>query len=252
MYHLAAYYKDITTATLMELEEVPDGIFASTNKHLQPPADAQLIWAYAAGSALERVQIETPFLRQVVSPWIRPIANSLVPISLPEVAWYLDTTFRFRALEEIIVRGYQASGGNDDTVVLLAIGDSLQPVPGGMYYTLRGTVAPAYTAFVWNLIPPSDITWDVQLPQGRYALCGIDAIASEGIGLRTTFDGQFYRPGVLTSAALVDLHDPKFTDHRVGKFGEFPQTNFPRFELFPSATNAAGDLEIYMQLVKVA
>lgn len=247
MFHIVAYRASIADSTLAELAAVNDNIMTIQNNHILPQEDMQVFWAYVGGANVQRLRLNTPFLRQVTPTWIIPVSTALVPPTRPAVAFYFNNPLKLRALEEIAVEAFQNSGGAQVNCLIAAIGPRTEPIPPGPIYVLRGTATTTLTANAWT--PIGAITWDTVLPQGRYAVVGLEVQGATLQSMRMTFDGQFYRPGVLGKVAITDQNHQYFYDRRMGKLGEFTTTNFPRFEAIATAADTAQ--EIRMELVKL-
>lgn len=242
-----AYSKSTDATVDVDTTPVQDDIMSIINNHFQPQTDVQLVAAMALGTTLLRSRIVTPTLRQVSSPYIRPVNHANLPITLPGVADYRHNTLTLKALEEIQVLTTQSAAGPTVVNVGLLVADQpVTPAPNGNIVTMRGTGATTVTANAWTSCP---ITWADTLPAGRYACVGLQAAGATAILSRMVFNGQFFRPGCLAQTNVWDNGHPMFRMGNIGVFGYFDSTRMPTIQFLCDSADTSQ--EVYMDIVRI-
>jgi hypothetical protein len=246
-YHLTAWSSS-NAAGPAEVVPVPDGIMTISNAHILPQQDASLIFAAGMSALLLRVQIVTATLRQITSPFITPLIGAAVPGSTINISDYRRRPLLLKRLEEIQLLATNSGAGPSQTTVLagLAFG-GIAPAPNGTPFTLRGVSTTAAVANAWSQIT---ITWQDVLPMGVYSVVGMRHISTNGQGARIIFEGQYYRPGVISQAADVNQFHPMFMKGEIGEFGRFDYFHMPNVEVLCNGADAAHT--VYLDIVKVS
>jgi len=121
----------------------------------------------------------------------------------------------------------------------------IAPVAGPMF-SIRATSATALVGSVWSNVA---VTFDEDLPRGRYQLVGLWPISAGMIAARAVFVGGTWRPGALGSDSNNDLGDPMFRNGGLGVFGEFEDIEPPTFDCLSVSADATQ--EFYLDLVQV-
>ena len=245
-FHLLAYYvAPAATAANEDLTPVTDNVVSIVNGHFFPQQDTRCIFASAMTTNIDRVRITQPSLRLITLPFIRPVIDSLVPASLDRVADYTSNPLRIRGLEELGLEATQSSG-NADIGAVLGIQETYEAPPAGDVYTLRGSSTTAAVVDTWTTVT---VTWADQLPDGVYAVVGLDGIGANCLAYRLIFEGQTWRPGTIAMPADSAIPDSLFHWGNLGTWGRFRQTAMPQVQVLSNTTTAAH--EIYLQIVKV-
>lgn len=247
MQHLLAWSAAINNAADVDVAPVPDPVITVQNSHFLPQTDVRLMWAAVMSATLSRARFATPKTRQVTNPWIRPIIAAATPTSNPPMAWWLDSMFIFRALEEIQLLATSAVAmGTERFTALAAIATDFQPIPQGDIYPLRFTSTTAATANAWSQLT---VTWQDTLPQGTYAIVGLEVFSANAQAARLILQGQQYRPGSVSVTALANRQNFIFVERKVGVYGTFKQTAMPIVEVLANAADASH--EGYLQIVRI-
>lgn len=246
MFHLVAYSSSIATGVQTDLVAVPDSILPINNGHIVPQQPTDIIFAAAMATNLQRAFIQSPLLGVITNPFIRGIMAGLVPTSPAQIAPYLPGGLTIRQLEELQVQALQNAAGAQRVTALLGL--SYQPnLPAvGDIYTLRGTSTGAAVANAWTAIA---MTWANALPQGVYAVVGMQHQAANGQGARLILPAQVLRPGCMSQAALADIAHPYFFKGFMGEWGRFNNYALPNVEVLCNAADAAH--EVYLDIIKV-
>lgn len=246
MFHLAAYSASIATGVETDLTPVPDTIITIQNGHLLPNQELNLIFAAAMATNIQRARISTPKMLVVTTPYIRGIMAGLVPTSPAQLATYLNSPFTLRATEEIQVLALQNAAGAQRVTVLMGLQTSPNMPISGDIFTIRGTSTTAAVANTWT---PLTMTWQNTLPNGRYAIVGLQHQSANGQACRLSIESERYRPGCMSQAALSDIAHPYFMKGAMGKWAEFSNYAFPVPEVLANAADAAH--EVYMDLIRL-
>ena len=247
MHHTIAWRESIADVTELDIEPVVDGIINIQNAHFVMTKDWLLQYAYFGAAGATRARIVTPSLRQVTTPFIRPINLAIVPVDEPNMADYTASPLRLRALEEVQLLAFQTTGGA--AVVVIVAGISPQPLgpsPNGDIFTMRGTGATTVTAGAWSNCA---MTWQDTLPNGTYAVVGAEFIGATAVAGRLIFEDQVERPGGLGQSLVSGNGPPLFRKGRMGIWGRFSTFRMPNVEFLCNAADTAQ--EVYLDLMRV-
>lgn len=246
MLHLLAWFKNVGSTADTDLTPVTDPVFTVQNSHFLPNSDVNLYWAAVMAATLTRAKWASPKTRVVTDPYIRPIIEAVIPPSNPGIAKYLDSPFRFKALEEIQLLVTDGTGATENCTGLALVGTGLVPAPQGDYYRLRFTSTTAVTANTWSQL---SVTWEDTLPSGTYSVVGIEHQSAGGQAARIIFNGQTYRPGAPSISALSNRQNDLFYGAKLGVLGNFVQTAMPLIEVLANSADASH--EGYLDCVRI-
>jgi hypothetical protein len=125
----------------------------------------------------------------------------------------------------------------------------IKPV-SGQIFTVRGISSHTLAAGVFSFAP---ITFDEDLPVGQYSVVGMEVISSTSVIARLVPIGAYNRPGVPCKQLVSDV-DPNgvFRNGNFGEFCQFPHNNIPGLEVLCSAATGAQDVQVYLDLIKIA
>lgn len=113
----------------------------------------------------------------------------------------------------------------------------VQPAKGKIFSTIA-TGATALVAGTWTPVP---ITFDEDLPRGRYQLVGMRCRSAGCVAGRMVFIGGRWRPGCMGVDAQTDLENPMFRNGGLGVWGEFEDVDTPSVEVLSVSADAAED-----------
>ena len=147
-------------------------------------------------------------------------------------------------METVQVQGSSTSGG--DAFGLLWLRKTFQNAPRGQVFTFGGTSSTSSVADTWTTLTT---TWNDTLPEGRYAVVGLEVIGATQVAARLIFNDSRLRPGCLSMGAVTDLAPPVFRKGRLGMWGSFLSTALPEIQVLN--TGAALSFTIYMDIVKI-
>lgn len=247
MHHLLAFEEAIGTTANTDLDAIPDDIITRQNDHFFPSVDLQLIFASAMSATLNRARIVSPTLRQVTPPFIRPVIPAAVPADNDEPADYTQYPFRLPRLEELAIEASSdIAMGTEQCLAFLGVTPGLQPTPSGNIFTIRGTSTTASVALTWTTLTT---TWADTLPDGRYAVVGLEVIGATQAAARLIFEEQIWRPGSLAQTAVGTQGSRLFRKGRLGVWGTFNNYAFPQIQVLNTA--AVSVHTAYMDIMRI-
>ena len=247
MHHTIAWRESIADIVAEDIAPVVDGIMTIQNNHFLPQRNYNLLYAYFGGAGATRARFITPTWRQLSTPWIRPINLAIVPLDEANIADYSSNPLMVRGLEELQLEGYQTTGGA--AVVMAAAGLSDGPVsqaPKGDIIAMRGTGATTVTAGAWSNVAA---TWQDTLPNGQYAVVGLEAIGTTCVAARLIFEDQVFRPGCVGQSLVSGNGSPLFRNGNLGIWGRFNAYRIPSIEFLCNAADTAQ--EFYLHLMRI-
>jgi hypothetical protein len=220
---------------------------AINNAHFVPQTNMNVVFAAGMNSALNLIQVQTATLRQVTNPYLKPLILALIPGNSRNIADYRQRPLVLKALEEIAMFATLSAAGPTRTTILAALTPTgIPPAPNGMVYTLRGTSATAAVANAWTTIA---MTWENNLPAGRYSIVGMRHESANGQGARMVIENLFWRPGCISSNADTDQIHEMFLKGNLGEFGQFAHNRMPTIEVLANGADAAH--EVFLDIVRI-
>src|SRR4051794_13142746 len=104
MFHLAAYTKtNLGTTADTDIPFVTDDVLTGQNGHFILSQPMDLVAAAVMSATLARAKLASPSMRQIASPFVRPIIVGILPGNNPNVDLSYDSPYRIPAYEEIQV-----------------------------------------------------------------------------------------------------------------------------------------------------
>lgn len=249
-FHLLAWSSNPNTTSFIDTTPVPDQIMAIQNAHFFPDRPLKIAWGIYIAAHAQRARIVTPSIRQFTSNNILFGANRAATyLTQQRVSNFLDNPVQLQPLEEITLETQNDTGGAERQNALMGVFDSiLEQAPGGNTFVASVTSTTAAVASVWTDLTA---TFDVSLPNGKFAIVGMRHNSASGIACRMILPNATngYRPGCVSSINVYDDVDPLFRRGGLGKWGEFVQSNLPRFQVLCNTTDNAH--EILLDLIRI-
>jgi hypothetical protein len=247
-FHLCAFFASLTNgSTNAAVAAVQDNWLTRTvaNTFTMPrPMKARA--AYSAGAFLQRARINTPSFRYVGLPYVGPVNQTLTVPSPPNVYDLGDNGPLIPTVDDISIEHSLLGAAPENELTLLWLQDRMVSSPGQAEYRIRYTAAIAGVTGQWA---SGTMTPDQTLPNGRYAVIGMDAIGTNLVGARLIFAGGGPRPGCLGRNAVNGIYNTLFTSGALGVYGTFDSLAQPNLEVFVSGANAVQ--EIYLDLIRI-
>lgn len=247
MHHTVAYRLSIADITETDVTPVQDGIMAIQNGHFFPAQNYKLLAASYQAAGPTRARLVTASLRQVTTPFIRPVQPSIVAGDDANIADYTKNPLTLRALEEVQLLAFQTTGG---AAVVVSVqcwsSQGMGSVPQGDIFTMRGTATATNVAGAWT---PGTVTWQDVLPAGRFAVVGLEYFGTTALAARLIFEQQVERPGCIGGGSASNNVNPIFRKGGMGVFGVFDSNRMPTVEFLANAADTAQ--EVYMDLIKI-
>ncbi len=254
MFTIVAFHESIDQAAVFEpIAAVADQHVRVVGDDIQVPTLNKVVAvAVMAESAVEpRARLVSPSLRVLSRPMLLPL-NVLAAASVPPGDPQRVVDFRTSPLELVVgeqlnleILANPVAAQRQGGIVWLADGPIVPVV--GKIFTVRATSATAAVAGAWTNVA---VTFDEDLPRGRYQLVGLHAISANMIAARAVFVGGVgWRPGALGGDATSDLAHPMFRMGHMGVFGEFEDIEPPTFDVHAVAADATQ--QFYLDLIQL-
>jgi hypothetical protein len=247
MFHLSAFFVSISTTADTDVPAVVDDILTIQNNHFVLQRPYQLLAGAAMSATISRAKLASPSMRQIASPYIRPLILAAKPPTNPNI-WLLDhNPFIIPPFEEVQMQGTSAIAmGNENFTGLIWLADNITPLPIGNIIPLRITSTTAAVANAWTSIA---LTFTDTLPSGVYAMVFSEHRSANGIAHRWIFSNQLERPGFMSMTNLTDRLPYAQAKGQFGVMGRFRSNDLPRLQVMCNAADASH--EVYAHIVRV-
>jgi hypothetical protein len=245
VFHLCAYTASIGPTADLDVAALTDDILSIQNSHFVLTQDMWLYAALAGSATLSRAKIASPTMRQIASPFIRPISVATLPGNNPNVALYYDNPWRIPWGEEIQMQVTSGVAMTERFTGLVWLGSSIDPVPRGNTIPLRWTSTTAAVANAWTSLT---ITFADTLPSGVYTIIGSECQSAAAIAHRWIISNQLFRPGMMSLSALSQRQPYAFGPGVLGAWGAFRSNDLPRVQVLCNGTDNAH--EGYLHVIR--
>lgn len=245
-FHLAAYNLAIGAVADTDVPAVVDDILTIQNNHFVLSKPLNLISAWVGSPTLSRAKIASPSMRQIVSPYVRPINVAALPANNPNVWLLHHNPFTINWGEEIQVLGTAAPGTTERFTALIWLAEQIQPQTMGNMIPLRFTSTTAAVAFSWTTIT---LTFADTLPSGVYSMVQSECQSTNAVAHRWIISNQLYRPGHLSFAALGSRLPNAIGMGQLGQMGTFRSNDLPRLQVLANVADAAHEGYLWVQRV---
>lgn len=245
MFHLAGYTLLIGNTADTDVPAVADDILTVQNNHFVLSQPMLLLGAAAMSATISRAKLASPSMRQIASPFIRPIIAAATPGTNPNI-WILDwNPFQVRPFEEIQMQGTSGVAMTERFTGLIWLADAITPLPFGNVIPLRVTSTTAAVANAWTSVT---LTFNDTIPSGVYTAVFSEMQSANGIAHRWIFSNQTWRPGYLSFSALSQRAPYALSKGQFGVMGRFRSNDLPRCQVLANAADAAH--EGYLHVVR--
>ena len=253
MFTTVAFYESVDqAAAYVALNAVPDQHVRVVGDDIQIPTLSNVV-AIAAGvetAAANRARLVSPSLRVrsnfQITPTNGQAAAAVEPNDAHNVVDLRTSPLALVVGEQLNVEAFAnpAAAQVQWGVVWLADGP-IVPINGAIF-TVRTTSATALVAGTWTNVA---ITFDEDLPRGRYQLVGMRPVSAGIIAARAVFVGGSARPGVLGCDAVTDYGHEMWRLGQMGVFGEFEDVEPPTMDAL--AVSADATQEYWLDLIQL-
>lgn len=247
-FHLGAFRGSVTNGTTnTAIAGVSDQALtrAASNAFIAPE-NATIRMGVAGGVNASRSRINTPAMRKIGLPYIAPLQTGITVLAPPNIADFGPFGPKPQATDEISVEATHTDAAPQIQWALMwLMFDRREPSVGPKH---RQRFTSAITAVVGSWVAGA-ITFDQNLPNGRYEITGMDVFGTNLIAARLVFPGGGWRPGCLGRNAVASQNSLLFQDGTLGVYGEFDNVNTPQLEVYAEAGNTAQ--EGYLDLVRI-
>jgi len=246
MFHTGAFTASLGNVQNADVPAIADDWLSVQNSHFFPQQDYRLFWAVGIGLAMDRMRIVSPSKRLVSLPLIRPLNVAAAPANITPTADYRDDLFRIFALEELSVNADMNAVGPNRVFCVMGLGDRIDPAPTGDLFTIRATSTTAASVNVWTTLA---LTFVDTIPQGNFAVVGLEVQSATAIAARLIFENQYMRPGAISITSLANRADVLHRKGGMGLMGTFKAQRTPIPQVLCTAADAAH--EVYLDLVRI-
>lgn len=243
MFHLAAYTKtNLGNTADTDIGALTDDILTIQNTHFVLQQQMNLIAAAAMSATLLRAKLASPSMRQIASPFIRPIIGAVKPAANPNV-WVMDyQPFSIPPFEEIQLLATSGVATTEAFTSLIWLQTLNENVPVGNIIPLRFTSTTAAVANAWSSVT---ITFLDTLPSGVYAMVLSECQSAQAIAHRWIISNQLHRPGFLSFTNLTDRMPDLYAKCQFGVMGRFRSNDLPRLQVLCNGADAAHEGYLY-------
>ncbi len=249
-FHTFAYTKLDTAAAVNEdITALTDNFLTIQNGHFISQTDLTLLAAWGSDPGILNARINTPHFRAVSIPSIQPVEASTTPTSPPSFDWMQPSKLTIPAIDEIAfeISNGGAGGVRATGIVWAGLPGFTLNVPAGDTFKLRATGVITAVANTWT---PGAITFDQTLPQGNYAVIGMEIVGANLQAARLVFQGIGPRPGCLARTAVSQKNWLEtFARGSLGVWGTFPNTAQPNIEILAAAANVAQT--VFLDVIRI-
>ncbi len=255
MFHLAAFYQSVDPAGVyVQLAAIADSQLTVNTPRIQVPVLNQVILA-AAGledTVNPTARLVAPSLtakwRNQLSPVNAAAAAAVTPMSPQRIVDMRDDPIVLVVSEQLTADILSNPAAAQIQWVLVWFADGKPSPVSASITTARATVANALVAGAWTL---NTLTFDEQLPRGRYQIVGMRGASTSMVAARLVIPANPWRPGCLGSLAQRDHSDPVFRTGNLGIWGEFEDVDNLQVETLANAADTAVSQQYFLDLIQV-
>jgi hypothetical protein len=254
MFHLSLYALTPPGApfSLLDVPAVEDSVITIVNRHPIFQTPIELINWYANGSVdISRVVLQTPKVRVIQNPSLRPFDAAAVPSTRNFFPDYRRHPLHLNAIDENQMLMSGSAGTGAAYVVAAWFGDGQYAASAGDVLTVHA-VTPALTTPALTYASAT-FSIDTPLPAGQYTVVGMDAYAAGLDFARLIFPGQQpypWRPGVVCGQDPTFQGGYCFRFGALGNYGSFMSYAQPQIETFSYAGLAGVPVDLFLDLIK--
>lgn len=255
MFHTAAYLQSVDPAgAYVQLAAIADQELSVNTPKILVPTLNQVI-ALAAGletTIVPRARLVSPTLlkkwRHQIAPFNGAAGVAVAPMSPHRIEDLRFDPIVLTPQENLTAEILSDPVGGLIQWVIVWLADGPVKVVDGPSFTARATVASALVSSVWTV---NNLTFDDDLPRGKYQIVGFRAVSTSMIASRLLVPSQAFRPGCLGNLLTTDIGDPMFRYGNIGEYGQFESTNILQVESLAAAADTAASQIYYLDLIQL-
>lgn len=253
MFTVVAFSKQHAVANAEEIYPgVPDQTHRVFGNDIYIGKYNKLIGTYAYGQALATARLISPSLRRVSSLYLSPIVNDLGfygAYTTRRFDWRGDCPISLDTNEALNAYMTCADAGATYGTVGAWLADApTPPVKGEIWtvYAYNDTLLPVVQT--WQ---NAELTWEDDLPVGRYQIVGARCWMAYGGLFRFVFIGEAARPGGVCSHDQNLQEDPVQRLGNMGVWGEFDSTLPPSLDVCTQYDVPEAGVYLRIDLIKI-
>jgi len=248
MFTLAGFFESSGATSLTEINALADPHLSVTGDDVAVPVLGNLAGAYVKSNTGNDGRVVSPSLRRIVTQSIIPVREGASDLNRDPENYWMDLFEHMIPLDvgEAINLKMSESTASDAVYGLLWFADAIEPVPAGPFRTVRASATTTLTANVWTNFA---LTFDEDLPAGRYAIIGAAGQSAGMVAFRFVLQGYGWRPGTIGMTDVSYVPMSSFRYGRKGSWGEFEHNIPPTVDGF----SISGDTteKIWLDLIQV-
>ncbi len=241
--HLATFTASITNGSVFTKLAAYQSLFENVqNSNLVVPSLNQIIAMHLYGPSMSRAQLSPPNEQIPGLPIITPL-NKAVPTNAikPHAVDLRANPFQLTSGEQLAINVVNGGVAAEQEYASLLLTDKAVSPIKGKVRTLRLTGS---TTLVANTLTACPMTFEDNLPAGKYSCVGARARSAGAIYFRVGSSAVIYRAGGIAVQA-VDAEEPEY--QRNGALGEwfaFDNLTQISLEMMSSSADTAEYLEM--------
>lgn len=248
MFTVAGFFESSGATSLTPIAALADPHLRVVLDDVIVPDLGNLAGVYVKSNTCNGGKVVSPSLRRLVNLFVHPVREGAGHLNRnPENYWVdlFDHMIPLDVSEPINLEASESTAA-DAVYGLLWFADGIDAVPTGIMFTVRATSATALTANAWTNVA---LTFEEDLPAGRYAIVGAAGTSGGMVAFRFVIPHGYWRPGTIgaTDPSYVDMKS--FRYGRKGVWGEFEHDLPPSVDVL--SISADSDTKIWFDLVQV-
>jgi hypothetical protein len=272
MFHMEAFRSSLASGATDVFQQVTyisaNSVLAALVNGVQVSATLNKLHSvFGVGAHLQSIRLQAPSFLPVPYPTLNP-NNIGTAIETPPKFWDMARAPKvLRPTEEFDIFASQISAGAEEEAVFVnftdglivappAISTSPTPSGNGMYFISHATGSTTLTANAWTQV---NLTLDLALPAGLYALVGARAVSAGALAFRIRpINEPLWRPGGVAAQTNDQLDPPgqRFLNPLTGAMSHwgvwvtFFQNTIPNIDFWSTSADTAED--VYLDLIKIS
>lgn len=237
MHHLLAFAGSVAqNAVLANVPAIVDQYATQFNSTTYTvPRTMRILRSYAMGDAISQVRFDSPLLRMIGPPQIQPIDVAVEPSTLPPVNKYDKNAMLLVQNDPLGMLASRAGSGAANVYVLHWLSDVIPPQVNGPTIAIRAAFTATLTVNSWVA---ASLTFDQQLPPGKFRIVGMSAVCGDLLAARLNLPNTPERPGCLAQDLDSQWDWEWFRRGNFGDYGEFESYSPPTVELLGHTAGA--------------